>query len=269
MFLGREFDFDKFNSEENSYKATEEVIEIIRETNGIQSYKHNDAYEFLFNERYKTAVLLKCAAKFKEEHFTGKRNKRAKNKFDIGNRIISTVSARIEILHFLNSKYKAYSIVIPIGGWLHEACLFFRNHDNFMHAVYYNPNYSDVTDGVESSKIGNQLLKSFHHRLNCIQAYHSLTGNVESACSAYVWMEIYNHVCNGFTPFGNEDIGLESYNSLLTEHSSKKYRGKIALKHFSIWKNLDSKLRDDLDDQDLLDITYKISNVISDHFSKI
>lgn len=263
------FNFKKFDSEESSFKATEDIIEVMRKQNGISSYIHN-GNEFLYNKLFKTAVLLKCAAKFREPSFESKKNKRAKNPFDIGNRLISTSKAKIEISHFLNHKlYKYYYIVVPIGGWLHEACIFFKKSDKFIHAVFYNPNYSDVTEGVESSKIGNELLRSFKGRLNFIQAYHSPTGNVENACSAFTWMEIFNHVCQGFIPFDNINIGLESYNALATDHSYKKYRRKTLLKHFLVWINLDSRLRDNLDEKDLLDIEKKIANVISSHFSEI
>lgn len=136
-------------------------------------------------------------------------------------------------------------------------------------AVYYNPNYSDATQGVESNTINKDILKSFSTTLRSVQAYHSPCGNVRSRCSALTWQELYNHVNNGISPFQNDNLNLEDYRHIMTAYSYNKYhkakRSQSPLKYHQTWSRLDQLIRH-IDVSDTAEIASKLSNVLVEYF---
>lgn len=241
-----EFDMGNFNSFNDTYKAVEELIKEIRTRNHIHSYKRNGS-EFLLNKKHHTAVLLKSVSIRSKRNFERKQNRKTKFKYDVGKRVTTVGVAKGLILHFLNNtRFAKYALAIPIGTTSHEACLVFSTSKNGINAIYYNPNYSESTRGVESSQIATDILQSLSQQLNSCRAYHSDSGNVESMCSALAWIEIFFFVSNGISPFKNSSINLADYRHFTTQYAYDKYHKKLkqkSLKHYGTWHLMDKRLK--------------------------
>lgn len=71
-----------------------------------------------------------------------KKNKNVKselpaNEFDWAKRHTKVSFARCAILYFLNiPKFQDYDLVAPIGNYNHECCIFFKNQNGGLKAIY-------------------------------------------------------------------------------------------------------------------------------------
>lgn len=129
-----------------------------------------------------------------------RRYKKYANEFDEQNRNTPASFAKCAISYFLHRpRFKGYTIVIPVGTVNHELCLFFRMNDGYIDVIYFNPNYSEINDGAETSKNAKALLKLFQHRIRSIRAYYSSNGNASSQCSGIAWEQMFNHVYHHFS----------------------------------------------------------------------
>lgn len=264
------FDLRKFRelSVDSTYEAAEFIIEKIRNHPGIESYYGKDRAEFLYSKRYKTAVLLKYVAKISRRQFISRANKKTKHKFDIKKRITTTLCGKKHINHFLKqAQFKNYTIVTSVGSMDHESCMFFQRNDNSkIDAIFFNPNYSDLHDGVEYSKFAHKLSLSFGENINSVRAYYSSSGNVEGECTKHVWKAIFNMLCKGENAFTRRNIDLEDYTRCFTQKTYKRYFSK-KLEYYSIWKNADDLLKKNgIDNLDLLNINRDIYKAIAHYF---
>lgn len=198
--------------------------------------------EFLYNPKTLTAVLLKFIIKNTKKQYASKRNRSSGIPFDIANRATTTSVGILLIQHFMHHpSFPQYELVVPVGSRNHEACIFFRMHKGSMQAIYYNPNYSSDTKGVQFSQTAKQVLNSIG--LTTIHAFHSTYGNANGLCSLLTWEQIFYFVQNGDSPFDNKELNLTEYNHINTPHSYNKYnKTRSTLEFFSIWKDLNEML---------------------------
>lgn len=184
-------------------------------------------HDYLLNRKSETAVLLLFTVVASERLFLKKWNKKYKNPFDIAKRITTVDVVHKEVVWFLNNeKYKNYELVVSVGSHLHESCVFFRNKHSFWEAVYFNANFSQKTQGVQSSRSAIHLMRSMGKKLVKIESYWSPCHNMKGRCSYHTWKTIHNHLCNGFSPFENDRLNLKDYNHLMTIYSYDKYHKK-------------------------------------------
>lgn len=266
IFDGRKF---KSQSKKSTYKATETVIRQIRKQEGIECYRNKDKVEFLYSKRFKTAVLLKFVAKISKKQFLRRANKKSKHKYDKKKRITTTLCGKLHIDRFLkNPQFKGYTVVTSVGSIAHETCMFFQMENKCnVDAIFFNPNYSDIHDGVEYSKIAHKLALCFGTNLKKVKAYYSTTGNVEGQCSKHVWESIFNLLCNNENPFQKPDIDLQEYTRCFTEKTYNRYFSK-KLEYYEIWKNADELLKqNEVNSLDLLNINRDIYKVIAQYFT--
>lgn len=199
----------------------------MRELEDIHSFTApSSKYEYLYNSKCKKAILLKSISRKSQSRFGKKYNKRNKNKYDVGNRIITTESGYQAILRFFKQEnFQDFELVVSSGSETHESCLFFRKDGDGFAAIYYNPNYSERHDGVQYSHVVRQLLHKFGRKMKRIQAYHSPCYNVSAQCSALTWEQMMNHLCLGLSPFSNDNLALEEYTHCMTQSAYSNYHG--------------------------------------------
>lgn len=183
-------------------------------------------YEYIYNSKYKKAILLKSISRLSQARFGRKYNKRNKNKYDVGNRIITTESGYQAILRFFKQEdFQDFELVVSAGSETHESCIFIRKDGDGYEAIYYNPNYSDRQDGVQYSHVVRQLFHKFGRKLKRIQAYHSPCFNLRAQCSALTWAEMMNHMSLGLSPFSSNTHVLEDYKHYVTQSAYSAYHG--------------------------------------------
>lgn len=261
------FDFKAFDECDNTYIAIENTISLIRETANVQSYTQAKyKTEFLFNTEFKSAILLKSVARASKPFFNKKRMRSKRVSFDIANRIIPTRSGYIAVTGFFKEeKFKDYELIVPCGNYSHETCLFFRMlPEGGFDVIFYNPNYSDIQDGVQLNRVTILLMNHFGNALRRIRAYHAPNGNENSQCSALTWQEMFNDICQGASPFTNSTIELVNFDYKMMEHKYKAYHSS---EKNESWKNIDTwlecdELLADASARDVLDISQKISTMI-------
>lgn len=262
----KKFSVDLFEGIESTYEAIESTIVAIRANKNIKSHK-NDNIEYLYNDKTETAILLKCAAKLPVKQFNKRKIKRTTNENDYAKRDTTTLRVRNAILHFMNHKdFKNYGIVVSVGTITHDSCVFFRKYETHIEAIYFNPNYSDIQEGVQSSKLVNGLLSSFHTVIRRIRSYYSPDGNIDGLCSGLTWKQMFSYVWEGLSPF-DEHVHLDDYSHLTTLQSHKRYHSKEKsnLKHYSVWKTLDDVLKN-VPDAMLITISTKMSHIIYSYY---
>lgn len=241
------FDFENFAAGDDSYKKTEETIEKIRKAPNILSYTHpRSKVEYLFNVKHKIALVLKSVAKV-----TDKMKKKRKSKFphDFAKRVITTQSGYNAVKDFYrNSEFKGYELIVPSGDNVHEVCLFFREYpERGYDTIFFNPNYSEIQDGVQTNKVAKAFTKHFGRTIHRQRAYHSSDGNVGSNCSAATWEQIFNAICNGSSPFENPLIELHSFDHHMMEKTYHEYHNlgiTLKLKNGALWEKCDELLMD-------------------------
>lgn len=264
------FNRSGFASYESTYSAAESVIAELKASGKFNSYyvkKYNA--EFLYSPEALTAVLLKYIVKCSKKAFVAKKNRSYQNPNEETITITTSSVGRNLINHFMHHPdFPQYELVVSVGSHLHEGCVFFRTHKRSMEAIYYNPNYSNRTKGVQSSKTASELLRSIG--ITKIKAFHSKYGNPEGKCSLLTWELIFDFIQNGNSPFDNDQLNLIDYNHLMTPQSYIKFfslNGKIGgLKHFRIWKKMDKVLnKKKANMMDKLRIMNLMISVISNH----
>lgn len=161
-----------------------------------------------------------------------------------------------------------YQLAVSIGSYYHEACLFFKKHNESLQCIYFNPNYSSKTRGVQFNRIAKEVLASLGRTLVKVQSFWSPCGNLEGLCSLLTWERIYNSVQNGDTPFDNESLNLRDYNHLQTEHTYKKYSAPEQQNGFKLldyWQDLEKILiRNKANRMDLLKAMNTLTDIVLD-----
>lgn len=247
------------------------VIRVLKQNEDVRNHDHLE-FEFIYNEKQKTALLLFLVIKHKSQFFLKKQNRKYKSKHNKGNtaRITTTDNARRAILYFLNHRtFNEFTLAVAVGSYTHEACLFLRKDDDRYKAIYYNPNFSQVTQGVQTSNTANDVLKSLGNKLNQIRSYYSESRNVAGICSFLVWKQIYILLNDGVSPFDNPNIHLENYDRLKTPYTldkskeAKRNKKNLNLKRYPFWKQFDEMLVD-FNEDDIDEIDFQFSSIICD-----
>lgn len=272
MVLG--FNRKFFESFKSTYLATEVLIDEVKASGKVSTYAAKNSYgEFLCNTNSKTAVYLKFVAKLAKRSTT-KTNRRYENDYDIAHRLTTTTVGKNAVLHFFsNPQFKDFDLVVPTGNHFHEACIFVRKRDECMKIIYYNPNRSIHTNGVQYNQVTAQLIRMLGKKVESVEAFHSKCGNLKGKCSVLNWEIIFSHVINGNSPFRNNNLPLEDYKHLVTSYSYKKYHsntsssGDYVFNHFKIWKILDEKLCElGVEDMDMSEIATQFCVLAYKHF---
>lgn len=273
-----EIDQKWFDSFESSYSATESVIKKMKANSDIASYTIQNNVEFLFNQKTKTAVLLKFIIKPTRIQFIRKRNRLYKCEYDVENRITTTSVGRQKILHFLNNEqFREYELVIPVGSYIHEALVYLRKIEGLMEAIYYNPNLSKRAQGTQLNSVANILMKSLGKKLKPPTAFHSKCGNAKGNCSLLCWQHIYTHLIDGNSPFRDQTLQLENYSQFTTTYSYRKYHfedkqvecTEYSFKNPEIWEQIYKILVDyKADTKDLRKLSQIINAVIFQTYFK-
>lgn len=187
---------------------------------------------------------MKSIARTTTNAFRKKSHKKTKIKFDVSNRCTTVSNGVAAIRHFF-TVFAEYDLVVPCGSLDHECCVFFRQEDNEkLHAIYFNPSYSEQQEGVEFSTVVKELFVSLKGKVIKKQAFYAESGNVEGECSALTWEKIFRHVCDGLTPFDDDRLVLEDYSYNTTASSYHRYqqnrkqkqKGIKSFKHHDTWK---------------------------------
>lgn len=245
-----EFNKSRFNSFESTYDATESEIQHMLDSGKLEKH-HVGRYnaDFVYNEGSKTAALLKFVVKSPKPAYIKKRNRSYKSPHDQASRVTTTSVAYRLITQFMNdSRFAVYELVISVGSYDHESCVFLRKNSGKTEAIYYNPNYSKKTKGVQFCATANALLKNFGNALTTVQSFTSPCFNLKGFCCQLTWERIHNFVLNGETPFNDASLNLTDYNHLLTPYSYRKYFkrdpvNEIDLKHYEIWRDVEKIMR--------------------------
>lgn len=238
---------DGFESLGDSYKAADDVLKKLDADPSIVVEPHpREKYNYYLNENRKTALFSKCVSKLSKRSFE-KQYYKSENKKDKTKSCTTTLVGKNGISYFMNEgRFAEYSLAVDCGSLTHEIGLFFKKIDGKLHVIYFNPNFSDCNDGVESSQVVNVLLRKLASSIASIRAYYSPTGNVESKCAAITWQELYSHVWKGTCPFNRNDIALEDYNHLTTLFNYKKYWFKktqpLPADEYKTWVLFDQQL---------------------------
>lgn len=293
FILDCKFHRHKFEGYKSTYEATENVISQMKAIPKLNIYETDRSHgEFLYNEETKTAVFLKFVINLMKTSFQKNRNKAYKNPFDCASRITTTSVGKQAATHFLNEpRFNGYDLVIPIGSHSHEACLYVQKSDTGISIIYYNPNYSAVTKGVQFNKVSRELIQLFGKKVTSIKSFYSPNGNYAGKCSVLSWEKIFSHVVDGKSPFKNGKLKLEDYTKLATGHSHEKYRNRALLEdenqsdsdtgndnesnidneyhfnQFDMMKNIDDLLNEfETNDDDALTIVGKMDDAITEYF---
>lgn len=186
-------------------------------------------------------------AKSSVQQFRKRVYKKSKIDHDKSKRCTTTGVGKLAISYFMNNEaLPDYSLVVDCGSLSHEVCIFFKKIDGLLHAIYFNPSYSDTHDGVASSEIAKVLLSSFRNGIHSIQAYYCPTGNVGSSCVGITWDQIYNHIWGGMSPFDRDDITLDDYSKLSTLHTYQinflKNGPSLPVEYYKMWQDFDELL---------------------------
>lgn len=265
------FPYKAFVKNPNSYEATEIIIALIKKQGNIRLFSERNI-DYLYNVKTNTAILLKSITRPTQRRYRNKKtNRKQQVKYVIGKRI-TTVSVGINAIRSFFANFHNYELVVPCGSLNHECCLFFRkNNFNRLDAIYYNPNYSLIHDGVESSTVVKQLLVEMKSAISTKRAFYSPSGNVVGERSAVTWSKMFDHVVNGFSPFNdnNGSLGLEDYHHNTTTSSYNRYqqnaktkKGNI-LKRMDMWKKLDDMILN-ASDRKAIRISIKISKMLNE-----
>lgn len=236
----------------------------------VDSYiEPSSKYEFLCNHDQKSAIFLKSVAKKSADQFRRKTNKRNKIKYDIGNRIITTKTGYNEVVKFFSRPAnRKYELVVPCGNYNHEVCLFFRKNRALEYEIiYFNPNYSDVQDGVQSCRRVAEFIGHFKSNVAKIEGYHSPCGNEASRCSALTWAEMFNHVCHGTSPFSNPSLQLQNYMHLMSEKVYDKYhktKNNQNFENIETWQECEEFI-ENATNHDMINISCGISDIFAKH----
>lgn len=220
-----EFDHSIYKKFDSSYLATETVINQIRNHPDIHSFM-DDYDEYLINEAKKSAVVLKYVVRKTTKAFLTKSYKQTKIEYDIAKRC-TTVSNGIRLIRKFFNIYPNFDIVVPCGSLSHECCVFFRKDAaGKFRAIYFNPNFSTIQNGVESSKIVKELFVMMRGALVEKRSFYSPCGNVDGECSALTWKKVHDLVCDGSTPFMDHSLHLEDYSHNTTLASYNRYKSQ-------------------------------------------
>lgn len=263
------FDLAKFQENDSSYQATEEVIESIRGRSDIKSYRAK-SIEYLYNEEKKTAIVLKCIARSTTKQFRKRTYKKTEIVFDIANRCTTVSNGAAAIRHFFIA-FPEYDLAISCGSMDHESCVFFRQDgQSKLRAIYYNPNFSEQQEGVQFSKMVKELFVSLRGKLIEKQAFYEDDGNVGGNCSGVTWKKLYELLCDGESPFDDGSLQLEDYryNTTASSHhryqQNRKVKNEVkTLKHHDTWEPLDRMLAK-VDTLSVFRISVQIATMIAE-----
>lgn len=217
------FDEGIYKKFDSSYLATEVVINQIRDHRDTRSFL-DDNDEYFLNDAKKTAVVLKYVIRKTTKSFLARSYKQTKIKHNIAKRC-TTVSNGIRLIRKFLNMFPNFDLVVPCGSLSHECCVFFRKDVKFR-AIYFNPNYSNIQNGVESSKIVQEMFNTMRGALVEKRSFYSPCGNVDGECSALTWKMVYNLVCDGSSPFMDNSLHLEDYSHNTTLSSYYRYRAQ-------------------------------------------
>lgn len=191
---------------------------------------------YLYNEDHTTALLLKTVAKAKVNRFETKLNTRFKNPYDKSKTGTSTHMVKTAILYFLNQpQFDGFAIGACIETKKHECSVFFQKND----AIYYNPNFSHIQQGTQTSKPMKELVSSMGNTIHRLRAYHSACGDIAGECSALVWEQLFLHTHIGLSPFINENIRLEPYDHFMTNSAYYAIQNKLKINNIIHGSQLD------------------------------
>lgn len=253
-----------------TYDATESAINDIRNTGKVESYylKRYNA-EFLYNDETKTAMLLKYIIKPTKDGFVQRKKRVYKCPYDRWKRITTVSVARRLIIHFMNHpQFMHYELAISVGSYYHEACLFFRKYRGRLEVIYFNPNYSKRTRGVQFSRTATDVLTSLGRVVTKVQAFWSQCGNKDGECSKLTWRRVHDFLF-GDSPFDDKNLKLTDYNHYATAYSYSKYffnGGKIEFQHFDLWKDIEEIMqRNKASRSDMMEILKSIQSLILDN----
>lgn len=217
------FDKEIYKGYDSSYLANEMVMSQIQNHPDIRLL-NNNYIEYLVNDRKKTAVVLKYVVRKTTKSFLQSSYRQTKIKYDFAKRC-TTVSNGISIIRAFLKMHPDFDLAIPCGSLSHECCVFFRkNAAGKFRVIYFNPNYSTIQNGVESSKIVKQLFLAMKGAIIEKRSFYSPCGNVEGECSALTWKKLHDLVCNGWSPFTDNSLNLEDYSHNTTLASYNRYK---------------------------------------------
>lgn len=159
-------------------------------------------HSFLVNPRLRSAVYLRSIA--------------WKNKPDVkvnhpGNpdytrRRVGASTASRFLVRFLRL-YPTYTLVIPTGGLQHEVAFFVRRVNGAVHAILFNPNWSNALDAPQGNKLADFVLAGFGKSIP-LRSYCAPNWNIDARCSAWAWQEIFEHMVVGPSPFESPKLVL-------------------------------------------------------------
>lgn len=207
-----------------TFTAVENVVAEMIKIEGVHQITHGNI-DFVVNERLRTAVVLAYVVKDSNREFVKKHGTKSTNNYDIAKRITTVDVVRREAMWFLfNEKYVDYSLAITTGSNVHESCVFLRRINEKYHAIYFNPNYSIKTHGVQYSESSVKFMKSFGKSYEKIESFHAPCHNLSGKCTYQSWQAIYKFIVDGFSPFENTQIKLADsfHDTILVRFVSEK-----------------------------------------------
>lgn len=261
-------DFEKIHS---SYDGVQQILEKLETSDKIQIIPHpRENYVYYINAEKKTALFSKCVSMISKKQYIRRKYRKSININDNNGRCTTTDVGKGAVYFFIrDNRYAEYTLAVNCGSLIHEACVFFTNTVEGIDAIFFNPNFSDVTDGVQTLNTANALIKSFGNGIRSIQAYYSTSGNVESNCTSITWEQIYNLIWKGLSPFKRDDIILQDYAHVSTLYAYQKYWIKnsktLSAQDLKNWEHFDERLSRVTSPLLLLNISNEISQAVKDY----
>lgn len=232
-----EFKYNTCNRFVDSYEAIHRTVEEMKALTAIEMYTRRGTWpdiQYLYNSSTKAAVMLKTVVYTTQAHSSSgtrhqSKSDKQKDRYKMN---ITDMTGHRAVTHFFDKKeFQGFTLVVPCGNRVHECCIFFEQMDvGKLEAIFFNPNFSVHTLGIQTNNVAVNFLKKFGNNLLKIHSYHIETCNVDGNCVGYVWKEIFNMLMKNFSPFTTSGVPRVPFNRYMTETSLKRKRRDFSKK---------------------------------------
>lgn len=171
FILNGEINIQKYSRSPDHYENMEQTFDWLKTSPNIKEYQ-TQSLVALIDEDLRRAMLVATIA------YPKRPTSRTIIGADRYNRI-KTINVGVRSVRYLLSTMNGFTIVLSIGTFEHDTCLFIRKVENQYESVWFNPTAEKRVKNVE------KFLENFNMRA-CF-AYNAPDGNRSGQCSGYVW----------------------------------------------------------------------------------
>lgn len=191
-----------YSQSPDHYENMEQTIDWIKTWPNIQE-QQSQSLVFLIDEHSNRGMLTASIA------YPKRPTRRTRLLADRYNRV-RTVDVGARVVRYFLSQNLNFTIVLSIGTFNHDTCLFMRKTANLYESVWFNPNRGTRVENVDN------FLSNFN--MASCKAYHSPDGNRYGYCSGYVWNAMTTFMrSNSRDPFDRNDLLVRNPTTKLYE----------------------------------------------------